>query len=62
MFPIREKQRLEFRVEAQNALNHVNFGNPTTTLNSSTFGKIIGTASGNAGQARIVQLALKYTF
>jgi hypothetical protein len=62
LFHIQEKQNLEFRAEAQNVLNRVNFGNPTVTLNSSTFGKIISTASGNAGNARIVQIAMKYSF
>jgi len=62
LFPIREKQTLEIRAEAQNVANHTNFGNPTVNLGSSTFGKIISTSAGNAGQARIVQLALKYVF
>jgi hypothetical protein len=31
-------------------------------LNSSTFGRIISTASGGAGNARIMQFALKYAF
>jgi len=62
LFPIREKQTLELRAEAQNVLNHTNFGDPTLSLNSSTFGSIINTTSGNFGQARVVQLALKYVF
>jgi len=62
LFRVRERQTLEFRTEAQNVLNHTNFGDPTVTLNSSTFGKIISTAAGNAGNARIMQFALKYIF
>ena len=62
LFPIREHQVLELRAEAQNVLNHTNFGDPTVTLNSNTFGKIITTAAGNAGNARIMQFALKYVF
>jgi hypothetical protein len=62
LFPIRERQSLEVRAEAQNVLNHTNFGDPTVALNSSTFGKINATATGNAGNARIMQFALKYNF
>jgi hypothetical protein len=62
LFPIKERHYVEFRVEAQNVLNHTNLGDPSVTLNSSTFGKITSTASGNAGNARIVQLAIKYSF
>ena len=62
LFPIREKRTFELRAEAQNLLNHTNFGDPVLALNSSTFGKIINTAGANAGQARIVQLALKFVF
>jgi len=57
LFPIRERQRIELRVEAQNLLNRANFSDPNATLNSSQFGKI--TAS---GPARIMQFALKYSF
>ena len=62
LFPIREKRTFELRAEAQNLFNHTNFGDPVLTLTSSTFGKIINTAGANAGQARIVQLALKFMF
>jgi len=62
LFRIRERHVLEFRTEAQNVLNHTNLGDPTVTLNSSTFGRIISTAAGSAGNARIMQFALKYVF
>jgi hypothetical protein len=48
---------IEFRLEAFNALNHVNYNNPTPSLASSTFGKIT-----SAGTGRVLQLAAKYTF
>jgi hypothetical protein len=56
-FPIREGQNLELRFESFNALNHVNFSNPHTSMSDSNFGKITG-----AGDPRILQLALKYVF
>ena len=56
-FQIREGQSLEFRAESFNMPNHVNPGNPTTTLTSQTFGK-----STSAAAPRIMQLALKYVF
>jgi hypothetical protein len=46
--------RLQLRGEFFNAFNQVNFGNPNTTLSSSTFGRITG-----AGQGRVIQLAAK---
>jgi hypothetical protein len=56
-FQVREKQSVEFRAEAYNLPNHLNPGNPGTTLSSTNFGKIQ-----SAGDERIVQLALKYVF
>jgi hypothetical protein len=56
-FKIREAQSIQFRVEAFNLPNHVNPGNPITTLNSQQFGQIV-----SAGDPRIMQLALKYVF
>ena len=49
---------LMFRVEAFNLFNHPNFGPPDRNIQSQTFGTITSTA----GDARIVQLALKYSF
>ena len=59
-FQVREKQTVEFRVEAFNLPNHLNPGNPSTaglTLTSPTFGRIQ-----TALDERIIQLALKYVF
>ena len=57
LFPVRERQRIEFRAEAFNALNRLNASNPTATLNSANFGKIL-----SAADPRIMQVALKFVF
>ena len=48
---------LEFRVQFFNAFNHVNFMQPDNIINSPTFGVISG-----AGNAREIEVALKYSF
>jgi hypothetical protein len=55
-FVIGEKRRIEFRAEAFNVFNRVNFDNPSATL-SSTFG-IITTAE----PSRQMQFGLRYIF
>ena len=40
-----------------NLLNRVHYDDPVSALNSGTFGQII-----SAGDPRILQVALKYTF
>jgi hypothetical protein len=57
IFQVREAQKLELRAEAFNVTNSLRRGNPTTILNSNTFGQII-----SAADARILQFALKYVF
>jgi len=69
VFRVRENQTLEFRAEAFNVINGLRKGNPGATaatgpftstvvpLNTSTFGQI-----NTAGDARIMQFALKYLF
>ncbi len=52
-----ESSSVQFRAEAFNALNNVNFGMPDTTQSSGTFGQIFGANSG-----RILQLGLKVLF
>ena len=54
-FPITERFRLDFRAEAFNLLNRTIFGNPSTNLNSNTFGLV----TSQANSPRQMQLALK---
>jgi hypothetical protein len=56
-FVVREGQRLEFRGEAFNVTNSLIRMNPTTTLNSNTFGQI-----NTSRDARVMQFVLKYIF
>lgn len=52
-----ESRRLQFRVEAFNALNHANFGNPRSSLTDANFGRIL-----SANNPRILQFAMKVIF
>jgi hypothetical protein len=54
----REKSSVEFRAEFFNAFNHPQFSNPDTNLSSPTFGVISSTSV----NARIGQLALRFSF
>ncbi len=56
-FPFMERKSIDFRAEAFNAVNHVEYGNPNTALNAATFGQITSSAN-----PRIMQLALKLVF
>jgi hypothetical protein len=56
-FPVHDTINFQFRVEAFNAFNHVNFSEPTNNLSTSTFGKIL-----SANSPRILQLAAKLNF
>ena len=59
-------RRLELRIEAFNVLNHFNWGNPVTNLNSGLFGRITSLAgtplNGVYGTMRIMQFGIKYDF
>ena len=56
-FRLLERFRLQFRAEAFNSFNHVNYSDPVSTLNSAGFGSIR-----SAADPRIGQLALKLSF
>ena len=55
--PFAESHRLEFRAEFFNAINRVNLGNPNTSLTNALFGRVT-----SAGDPRIIQLGLRYSF
>ncbi len=56
-FSVGEGRTLQFRWEVFNVINHVNFGAPSSSLNSSNFGRIT-----SAGDPRIMQFAGKLEF
>jgi hypothetical protein len=56
-FTVTEHSALDLRLEAFNAFNTVNFSNPSSTFGSSSFGQITG-----AGDARQMQVAVRYRF
>ena len=59
LFPIYERLTTTVRLEAFNVLNHPNFSNPATNLNtSSSFGQI----SAQSNAARVFQGSLKFSF
>ena len=53
---------VQFRAEIFNILNHVNFANPGTAVNSASFGRITTTLHENQGDPRIMQFGLKFVF
>jgi hypothetical protein len=60
-----EQRYFELRLESQNTFNHVSFNNPSSNVNSSTFGRITSDATGQGGPGqgpRLVQLAAKFYF
>jgi hypothetical protein len=56
-FNVYERQTVQFRAEAFNLPNHVNFAAPVNSINNASFGKIQA-----AGDPRLLQFALKYVF
>jgi hypothetical protein len=59
-FPIGDTRRLEFRVEAFNVTNTPVFGNPTGSVTSGNFMRILGTQG--AYVERQVRLGLRFAF
>jgi hypothetical protein len=57
-FSIREGMNFEFRIEAQNALNHPVFGTPNTSVDDPSFGQVTYTSVG----PREIQLGFKFNF
>ncbi len=57
-FNLVERSKLELRAEAFNVLQQTVFSAPTTSLPSSTFGQVFGTAN----QPRVLQFAFRATF
>ena len=59
-----ESKNLEFRAEFFNIPNHPNFGQPSSTFNTSSFGQVFQTfgATLGLGTSRQIQLALKFNF
>ena len=66
LFVFREKLDAELRADAFNVFNHTNFANPTTNINSPTFGTIssvVGASDPNNPRGpRIIQVALHLKF
>ena len=56
-FPIKERLKFQFRFETFGLFNHTNFGNPSATINTSSFGNIT-----SASGARTIQLGAKLLF
>ncbi len=61
---IRESMSLQIRADAFDLLNQTNFGQPVSTLGTSTFGLLTNTRfpTGDSGSSRQMQLAMKLVF
>lgn len=59
-FRIREGWKFEFRVEAYNVLNQINWDNPVLDFNNANFGKVISKRPGYIG--REIQYGFKLSF
>jgi hypothetical protein len=57
-FKFRERYQFYVRADAVNMTNHANFSNPDGNINSTTFGRITGTAT----DARVIVLAGRLSF
>ena len=59
---VQRKYELQFTLDAENVLNHVNYGTPVGTLNSPLFGKSTGLIYGNGPSNRSVNLQTYFHF
>lgn len=57
-FRFSERLNLQYRTEMFNLLNQANFGNPGNNIDNAGFGQILSTSV----NARLIQMALKFTF
>ncbi len=57
-FSVMEQYHLTLRAEAENLLNHANFGNPSSTLGASNF----NTIRGLNGDPRLMQMVFRFAF
>ena len=58
-FPFYRENRLEFRAEAYNFINHPNLASPNYTPNTATFGEVTSKTTSNP---RTLQVGLRYAF
>jgi hypothetical protein len=57
-FPINARMKVQFRAEAFNVFNRVNYNNPNSTITAgANFGRILG-----AGDPRVIQFGFKFIF
>jgi len=56
-FRVSQQTRLDVRLDAFNAVNHVNYGNPNTNVTSPDFGKLL-----TAVAPRSAQLSARLSF
>ena len=59
-FRLRERFKFEFRVEAYNAFNQINWDNPVVDFNNANFGKVVNKRPGYIG--REIQYGFKLSF
>jgi hypothetical protein len=57
-----EHMKLEIRADFFNVWNHAELRDPSTTITSSTFGQISSTGVAGDSQARVIQLAARFSF
>jgi hypothetical protein len=61
-FYVTERQRLTAQAVFFNALNHPNFGEPVSDINSPVFGFSQSTVGPSNFNSRVTQLSLRYEF